>query len=213
MAPKLVPIIGRNTNLSVCLRNVGRSSSNLAFSRIAFFESAAIGARSCPDGRHTTLLSVPVNYTVCSVSLLRSLQTSPNTGAPPGLWANSCLSDGRAVAGGIRVDTGTLERVLTGVRTALLQLIQATRAAFDATAKRLTQCWPNAGTLWLNEGVSRQRHAHQVTSTRCSVCSGWSCERPRLRTAAERATRLEHQWRSRHEPCATEESAARKARA
>ena len=25
-------------------------------------------------------------------------------------------------------------------------------SAFDATAKRLTQCWSTAGTLWLNEG-------------------------------------------------------------
>ena len=26
-------------------------------------------------------------------------------------------------------------------------------SAFDATAKRLTQCWSTAGSLWLNEGV------------------------------------------------------------
>ena len=26
-------------------------------------------------------------------------------------------------------------------------------SAFDATAKRLTQCWSTAGFLWLNEGV------------------------------------------------------------
>ena len=56
---------------------------------------------------------------------------------------------------------------------------------------------------------SRQRRAHQVTGSRCSACSGWSYERPRLHAAADRATLLEHQWR--HEPCATEESAARKA--
>ena len=42
---------------------------------------------------------------------------------------------------------------------------------------------------------SRQRHAHQVTSTRCSACGGWSCERRRLHAAAERATLLEHQRR------------------
>ena len=26
-------------------------------------------------------------------------------------------------------------------------------SAFDATAKRQTQCWSTAGSLWLNEGV------------------------------------------------------------
>ena len=35
-------------------------------------------------------------------------------------------------------------------------------SAFDATAKRLTQCWSTAGTLWLNEG------AGVVSSETCS---------------------------------------------
>ena len=42
------------------------------------------------------------------MSLLRSLHTSPNTGAPKGREADSSLSDGREKKG---VDTGTLERV------------------------------------------------------------------------------------------------------
>ena len=53
-----------------------------------------------PGGRHVRPASVPVLRAVCSVSLSRSLQTSPNAGptvAPLPL--------------GISVDTGTLERV------------------------------------------------------------------------------------------------------
>ena len=34
-----------------------------------------------------------------------------------------------------------------------------------------------------------------MTSTRCSACGGWSCERRRLHAAVERATLLEHQRR------------------
>ena len=48
------------------------------------------------------------------VSLLRSPQTSPNTGIPVvtgGREAGSCQSDGRAIAGGMSVDTGTHKRV------------------------------------------------------------------------------------------------------
>ena len=49
------------------------------------------------------------------MSLLRSPQTLPNTGGIPvvtgGREAESCWSDGRAIAGGNSVDTGTHERV------------------------------------------------------------------------------------------------------
>ena len=42
---------------------------------------------------------------------------------------------------------------------------------------------------------SRQRHAHQVSGTRCSACGGWLCARPCRRDATERATPLQHRWR------------------
>ena len=68
-----------------------------------------------PDGRYVGPPSVPVIYAVCGrVTFKVSLNLTKNWGNPVvigGRGADSCLSDGRAIAGGISVDTGTLERV------------------------------------------------------------------------------------------------------
>ena len=59
-----------------------------------------------------------------------------------GRGANSCRSDGRAIAGGICVDTGTHERVANWSPDSFATVDPCDPcSAFDATAKRLTQCW------------------------------------------------------------------------